>query len=111
MKTSLFHLTAIGIFSLLSIGAKQAGVSPVETGRVIAQEKCTQCHAIGLSGESPLEPAPPFRRIFKRYLKNDVEAFTEGLAADYLQMPPFAFSKKQIEALFAYIKSFDGRGV
>lgn len=91
-------------------GAKLGDGKSIQAGRDIAQEKCAQCHAIGVTGESFLTPAPPFRRIIERRHINNADAFTKDLRMDHLEMPPFAFSRRQAEALLAYmqsLKSFD----
>lgn len=80
----------------------------VEDGRLIALENCTRCHAIGRSDESPLDEAPPFRRLHERYEIDDLaEAFAEGIAVGHKEMPPFAFRPRQIDALLAYLKSLE----
>jgi len=105
MRNSLVRLVAIGAFSLALAGAKGGNEKLIETGRAIAQEKCAQCHAIGASGESLLEPAPPFRRILERRPIDNAREFARALATDHLQMPPFALSRRQVEALLAHMKS------
>ena len=78
----------------------------MDSGRQIAQENCAKCHAIGRSGESPLEQAPPFRRLHERYPIADLaEAFAEGIVVGHAEMPPFSFDPPQIEALLAYLES------
>lgn len=95
------------MFLLVLGGAKQGNETLIEAGRSIAQEKCAQCHAIGISGESFLEPAPPFRRILERRSIKSAEEFAKALATDHLQMPPFALSRRQTNALLAYMKSLN----
>lgn len=85
--------------------AKLSETKLIDAGRVIAEEKCAQCHAIGVAGESVLTPAPPFRRILQRHPIKDSREFTKNLATDHLQMPPFAFRKREVDALLAYMKS------
>ncbi len=108
VRNSFLSLMAIGIFSFALAGAKRGDEKLIQAGRDIAQEKCAQCHAIGVSGESPLEPAPPFRRVLERHPLNNAGEFAKDLATDHLEMPPFAFGQRQVNALLAYMKSLKG---
>ncbi len=72
--------------SLLLLGtsagfAEEAGPSPLEQrGRALAEQMCSQCHAVGRSGESPHASAPPFRRLDRRVdLTLSMERLREGL--------------------------------
>jgi cytochrome c553 len=80
----------------------------VGSGREIAKTFCGRCHAIGAHGESPNPKSPPFRLLGKKYpLSNLEEALSEGIVVGHEgeEMPPFAFSAQQIEALLAYLAS------
>ena len=102
---------------LLGLGSALAaeGLSPheIERGRAFAQRHCATCHAIGPTGSSPYEPAPPFRTLHERY---DVEALAEALAEGIIvghggarQMPQFVLSPTEIDDLLAYLKSLESR--
>ena len=82
----------------------------VDEGLAIAQEHCSRCHGIGRIDESPLEQAPPFRRLHERYpIEQLGEAFAEGIVVGHSEMPPFEFQPPQIEALLAYLASLEQR--
>jgi cytochrome c len=77
-------------------------------GKAIAAKNCGACHAIGPTGASPNPNSPPFRGLARKYpLSNLEEALGEGIVVGHegLDMPPFQFSPKQIEALLAYLGS------
>lgn len=105
MRIPFLRLMAVGIFFLILTGAKRGDEKFIEAGRGLALEKCAQCHAVGLSGESLLEPAPPFRRILERRSIDNARDFAKALATDHLQMPPFALNRRQVQALLAYMQS------
>jgi cytochrome c len=97
------------------VGVMSAGTAPlsleIERGRAYAQRHCATCHAIGPTGSSPYDPAPPFRTLHERY---DVEALAEALAEGMIvghggarQMPQFVLSPPEIDDLLAYLKSLE----
>ena len=109
--------TAFGWAALLCFGTAFAAEKPsaheIERGRAFAERNCSTCHAIGSTGTSPYEPAPPFRTLHERY---DVEALAEALAEGIMvghggarQMPQFVLSPAQIDDLLAYLKSLEFR--
>ena len=73
-------------------------------GRQLAATHCSSCHAIGPEGASPMEGAPPFRDLPRRYPIEDLaEALAEGIVTGHPQMPVFTFSTEEIDALLAYM--------
>lgn len=107
----LITVVAFG-FSVAVMAAAPGPLSlEVERGRTYAERHCATCHAIGPTGSSPYEPAPPFRTLHERY---DVEALAEALAEGMIvghggarQMPQFVLSPPQIDDLLAYLKSLE----
>jgi mono/diheme cytochrome c family protein len=98
---------ALNLLFLVSV-APASAETLVEGGREIANTFCSRCHAIGTQGESPNPKSPPFRLLGKKYpLSNLEEALSEGIVVGHEgeEMPPFAFSAQQIEALLAYLAS------
>lgn len=80
----------------------------VEKGRTYAIARCAHCHGIGRMDESPLEQAPPFRRLHERYpVEQLAEAFAEGIVVGHSEMPGFNLDQHEIEALLAYLQSLD----
>jgi cytochrome c len=79
-----------------------------QRGRTFAQANCAQCHAIGLTGESPLRIAPPFRTLHQRYpVETLAEALAEGIVTGHPSMPEFRLDVAQINDLIAYLKSLE----
>lgn len=90
--------------------APSADLTPVERGKIFAQQNCARCHAIGMGGTSPYAPAPPFRTLHERYDIGDLaEAFAEGIIVVHEgggeQMPEFMLEPGQIDDLIAYLRS------
>jgi mono/diheme cytochrome c family protein len=70
------------------------GPGDVTRGRVMAEENCSSCHAVGLTGESPYA----------------AEAFAEGILVGHKgekQMPEFVMTPDQIDDLLAYLKTLE----
>lgn len=83
-------------------------VTPVERGRVIADQECSSCHAIGLDGESPFEGAPRWRDLHRRFDVADLaEALAEGIMVGHEAMPSRAFAPDEVDGLIAYLKSLE----
>lgn len=81
----------------------------VQRGFTFVQTNCSQCHAIGRFGESPIPEAPPFRTLHTRYPVEDLaEAFAEGITTGHPSMPQFQLDPAQINDLLAYLKSIQG---
>jgi mono/diheme cytochrome c family protein len=83
----------------------------VTRGRVMVEENCSGCHAVGLTGASPYAPAPPFRTLHEKYdVEGLAEAFAEGILVGHkgqTQMPEFVMTPDQIDDLLAYLKSLE----
>ena len=91
---------------LLLQAPETASAQDIEAGKAVAQANCAPCHAIGLTGASPLKEAPPFRDIIKRYpVENLEEAFAEGIAVGHRAMPEFRFAPDTIGDLLSYLDS------
>ena len=62
---TLWQLLALGATLLLTTQAAVADPSPadIRRGMIFVRVHCSQCHAIGKLGESPLASAPPFRTL------------------------------------------------
>jgi cytochrome c len=87
--------------------AEKAGPSPLEQrGRVLAGQMCSQCHAVGRSGESAHAVAPPFRRLDRRVdLDTFMERLREGLMVGHPDMPTFRFTREDARAFVLYVRS------
>ena len=95
------------LYVMVAATIAQAEGPQIDRGRTLAQANCARCHAIGLSGESPLAKAPPFRTLHRRYsVENLAEALAEGIKVAH-PMPEFRLEPGQIEDLIAYLKSLE----
>jgi len=100
-------LWAAALFALL-LSQVQAQDARVQRGRSIAQANCSPCHAIGRTGESPVDAAPPFRNLHERYPVEELsEALAEGITTGHPAMPEFQFDPGQIGDFIAYLKSLE----
>jgi len=99
------------LLGTVAVASDSYGASrKVEAGREIARENCARCHGTGRTDESPLEQAPPFRRLHERYpIEQLAEALAEGIVVGHMEMPPFEFRPAEIQALLAYLESLDRR--
>ena len=70
-----------------------------ERGRTLAKRMCSQCHAIGKSGQSPHVGAPAFRALDRRVdLDSFMERLREGLTVGHPDMPTFRFTREDARA-------------
>jgi mono/diheme cytochrome c family protein len=99
-------LASLALVPFLAPAMAQDG--RVQRGATFARVNCSQCHAIGLIGESPLSEAPPFRTLHERYPVEDLaEALAEGITTGHPSMPEFQLDAAQINDLIAYLKSIE----
>ena len=103
------HLTLLCIALALGSSTTMAQSGRVQRGQTFAQTNCSQCHAIGRFGDSPIPEAPPFRTLHTRYPIEDLaEAFAEGITTGHPSMPQFQLDPAQINDLLAYLNSIQG---
>lgn len=98
--------------SAASMASAAPSAATLARGKAIAAKNCGGCHAISRSGASPNLKSPPFRLLARKYpLANLEEALGEGIIVGHegLDMPPFQFDPRQIEALLAYLGSIQKR--
>jgi mono/diheme cytochrome c family protein len=98
------RLAFSGALMLLTSAAQAQ--DPIEQGRKIAQEFCSPCHAIGRTGASPRDEAPPFRELSRTF---DLDRFPEllerGFSSNHPDMPTFKFDEEGARALRAYLRT------
>lgn len=108
---ALFAVALTGCISPDDEALTDPGPGDVTRGRVMAEENCSSCHAVGLTGESPYAPAPPFRTLHDKYdVEGLAEAFAEGILVGHKgekQMPEFVMTPDQIDDLLAYLKTLE----
>mgnify|MGYP001184922356 FL=1 len=94
-------------FSCMPLGIGLAGELP-QAGKIIAEERCARCHAIGPADESRLPEAPAFRELHQRYpVEHLAEALAEGIEVGHKAMPEFVLDPNEIDALLAYLKTLE----
>lgn len=113
-KNSLFRLIILSVVVSVAPASATSTVSRdpklIEAGQALARAECSRCHGIGRTDESPLEQAPPFRRLHQRYpIEHLAEAFAEGIVVGHTEMPAFQLDPAQIDALLAYLASLERR--
>lgn len=96
--------------------AEPAPVSPeaekLNQGRMIAYTECASCHAVGTSGPSPREDAPPLRSVLARYNTASLEMdLMEGMRVGHADMPRFTFDPRTVDALIVYLESIQDWGL
>ena len=96
------------VAALLVAAAGHAQQPAVQQGEAFAQANCARCHAIGVTGYSPMPKAPPFRTLHLRYpIDNLEEALAEGILTGHSEMPEFALSNHQVHDLIAFLRSLE----
>jgi cytochrome c len=96
------------LVALMLVSPAMAASSPEQRGKVFARTHCGRCHAIGRTGRSPFEPAPPFRTLHLRYpIETLGEALAEGIATGHPAMPESELSPDQIHDLLSFLKSLE----
>ncbi|MGA9411765.1 MAG: cytochrome c [Roseobacter sp.] len=107
MKKIRTGLVAIAVLFFVGAASAQSMLA-VQRGETIVQTYCSQCHAVGKTGSSPLSAAPPLRDLHKRYpVEHLEEAFAEGIYTGHPEMPRFEFEPDQINDLIAFLKSLE----
>ena len=109
MQSHLQRLTLLASLILIAGSAYSWAETPQQRGEVIARGLCSQCHAIGTTGESKLLAAPRFRNLDNRTnLSKLSQRIREGLLTGHEDMPMFRFGQDDADAMVAYIRSVQG---
>lgn len=103
----LRYLTLLACATTGLIGASVAASAQTAAtidGGELAARLCGRCHATGPTGESPQRRVIPFRSLHERYpVDMLVEAARTGVIAGHDEMPMFAMSPQEVQALLAHI--------
>ena len=92
------------------MGLPAAAQDDLKHGADLLQKNCSQCHAIGVKGESPFKGAPAFRTLGQRYpIESLEESLGEGSMAGHPDIPEFEFDADDVGAIIAYLKSIQQR--
>lgn len=90
-----------------TFGVAFADEELVERGRIIAETYCARCHAIGETGPSPMDEAPPMRGFKEQWpVEHLAEALAEGIMVGHEAMPEFRMTPSEIDAFLAWLDSF-----
>jgi cytochrome c len=104
LRSSLCHALVA-----LTLTTPVLAASPAEQrGRTYARSHCARCHAIDRTGQSPFQPAPPFRTLHQHYAIETLgEALAEGIVTGHPAMPEFQLSPDEIHDLLSYLKTLE----
>jgi cytochrome c len=99
----------LALLAFASSPASSEQLSPdAQAGLAILRANCARCHAIGMTGNSPLPAAPAFRTLHLRYpVESLEESLAEGIITGHPAMPEFQFSPEQVGDIIAYLKSLE----
>ena len=108
MKLSIFILAVAGLSLLGTVSLRAGGAPDIEASQSLAEVLCARCHATGVIGKSPLDPAPPFRTLSSRWpLDNLEEALAEGIVVGHKGMPAFVLTPEQISDFIGYLRTLN----
>ena len=97
---------ALAAVLMLSATTVHAQTPPARDGKSILEVNCARCHAVGGSGASPLEKAPPMRDVARKYRpENLAESLAEGIVTGHADMPQFIFQPDEIAAIIGYLNA------
>ena len=83
----------------------------LDRGRLLVEENCSSCHAVGDNDASPAPEAPPFRRLSEGYRVSTLEeALTKGMSTGHPPMPEFQFAPEDVKSIVTYLQSVQTRG-
>jgi mono/diheme cytochrome c family protein len=78
----------------------------IEAGRQFAERKCANCHAVGQTGSSPVDTAPPFRTFARKWpLESIEEALAEGMEMNHPSLPTFTLTPREIRDFISYLET------
>ena len=104
MTIGLPAITTLALSLALTAPLAAAEKERSEAGRALAERHCSECHAIGPTGDSPHEDAPPFRTFAKKWpLENLEESLAEGIVTGHPDMPAFVLEPDEIDALIEHL--------
>ncbi|MDA9435136.1 c-type cytochrome [Bradyrhizobium sp. CCBAU 51627] len=97
---------------LLAIGvlwgtASQALELEQRRTEAMLQRMCARCHAVGRTGASPNELAPPFRYLGenKIYDPDFTQRLQDGYSSIHRSMPTARFGRDDAEAVVSYLRA------
>jgi cytochrome c len=105
-KNTIPRIAQLLAWAAMSVATIAHAQSPEENyGARVARRDCSQCHAVGFTGDSPNAKAPRFRELHKRFVAPDLqERLLEQLMLHHADMPKFRLSMEELSGLIAYLK-------
>jgi len=93
----------------LSPPARAQEVS-VTAGRELAMARCSRCHAVGRTGDSPNPRSPRFRDLGARFPFAGLrEALMQGMIVGHPEMPIQHLTQAESGDLIAYMRTLQER--
>jgi cytochrome c len=98
------------LLALLVLGAtaqaQTESENPIAHGRALVEEFCGSCHAIGKTGKSPHDDAPPLRRMSRTFdLDQFPRTLIRGISSDHPDMPQVKFSPQNARDVRDYLRT------
>jgi mono/diheme cytochrome c family protein len=92
---------------LIQPGVAMAQLSPsAQRGLTFARANCSLCHAVEQVGASPLQLAPPFRELQRRFPVESLRRpLMEGVRTSHQNMPEFRLDPGQATDVIEYLKT------
>lgn len=92
--------------ALLMLGARAQMQDPVVRGHALVKEFCGECHAIGKTGKSPHDDAPPLRRTSRIFdLDQFPRTLIRGISSGHPDMPQVKFSPQDARDVRDYLRT------
>lgn len=99
-------VVAVVVLATTGVASAQPASGDEDLGFAFVDGNCSQCHAVGPAGESPVAGAPPFRDLGEFYpVEALAEALAEGIVTGHPAMPQFVLEPDQIADVIAYLRS------
>ena len=109
MKYNILFLCVLSFFAACQsekVLTPPGEAAQIAEGLAIVQANCASCHAIGVTGESPRNDAPPLRKVLANYnVESLADDFREHIHVGHADMPDFDFGPKGTDEVIAYLKS------
>jgi mono/diheme cytochrome c family protein len=94
----------LSLLALLGVASAAQAQDSIRHGRLLLQEFCGHCHAIGRTGV--VRGAPAFRTLGRNF---DLDQFPrlleQGISSTHPDMPEVKFSEDDARAAVAYLRS------
>ncbi|ACB22411.1 c-type cytochrome [Methylobacterium radiotolerans] len=90
----------------LLAGPAAAEEASAARGRALAGIVCARCHAVRMTGASPMREAPPFRSLAERFPIGDLaDVLDEGVERRHPAMPDFRLDPSDAADLTVYMRT------